>query len=272
MGINNKYLLDIKKKYGNHIKKIDWDSDCSIKPIIVWLGHSSFIIKWTNQKILIDPVFSKRVSITPRLIPIPDSSFFNNQVDVVILSHAHMDHMDIPTLHSLNQTTLLLPKKSEKFLPKKILKKQHLENISESEHYNLKNITVTAVVAEHGGWRYPWQKKGFIALGYIISNNKFKIYYAGDTAYGEHFKLIEKKFNPNIAILPIGGYSPQWFLQDKHLNPSESINAAVDLNVSEVIPCHFGTYRVSLEPMDEPLQLFSKYADKSKISWHLPVL
>lgn len=248
---------------------VDWKSfdPNAEQPQIAWLGHACFLIVWKRQQILIDPVFSRFIGVVPRRCPTP-CDWRIMHPHGIFLSHAHMDHMDASTLGAFSGSTLYLPEKSERFLGKSLAGQCHALN----EHSVIKmgDLYIRPVHAEHGGWRFPWQR-GYRALGYVFSDGKVSVYYAGDTAYGNHFKTIGDTFDIDLALLPIGAYAPQWFLQKRHLNPEEAVAACRDLRAARMIPFHFGAYRVSLEPLNEPLPRFARHASGNGLEWFLPV-
>jgi L-ascorbate metabolism protein UlaG (beta-lactamase superfamily) len=237
------------------------------KPQIVWLGHASFLLVWKGRRILIDPVFSTRVGIMPRRFPVP-MEIDRLEPDAILLSHAHMDHFDNATLARFPDAEIYLPRGSERFL--KASSRKRVSMLGENEQIGIGAISLRCVPALHGGWRYPWQK-GFHAFGYLLSDGKTTVYFAGDTAYGGHFRSLGMTHNIDIAMLPIGAYSPRWFLKSRHLNPDESIRAFHELGAKTLIPYHFGTYRLSLEPLSEPLPWFAAAAEMQGIDWSLSI-
>jgi len=94
--------------------------------------------------------------------------------------------------------------------------------------------------------------------GYVIQNSEHTLYHAGDSAYGEHFKEIGEKFDIDEAFLPIGAYRPEAIMQHNHLNPPEALHAAEDLGAKTLIPIHYGTFILSDEPINEPIEWFEK--------------
>lgn len=234
-------------------------------PAITWLGHASFVISWSGKTILIDPVFAKRIGGMPRRIEITNE-VYSIKPDVILISHAHMDHLDEATLKRFPNATILIPSKTEKFLGKEI--ENVIVPMAGEDEFSLGSLTFRTVPARHGGWRYPWQK-GYLAVGFLISQAGSSIYYAGDTAFGNHFSQIGRDHTVETALLPIGAYSPRWFLKSRHLNPPEAVAAAGFLNARTVIPFHFGTYRLSLDAVDTALPWFVKEAEKKNLRWQL---
>jgi len=248
---------------------VDWKSfdQNAGQPQVAWLGHACFLIVWKGQRILIDPVFSRFIGIVPRRCPTPRDWRLMHP-HCVFLSHAHMDHMDASTLRAFPGSILYLPEKSERLLGKSL--SGNCRAVNEDTVINMGDLVIRPVHARHGGWRFPWQR-GYRALGYVFSDGKQSVYYAGDSAYGGHFKMIGDAFDIDLALLPVGAYAPQWFLQKRHLNPEEAVAACRDLRASGMIPFHFGAYRVSLEPLNEPLPRFARRAANDGVQWTLPV-
>jgi L-ascorbate metabolism protein UlaG (beta-lactamase superfamily) len=236
-----------------------------VEPTITWLGHASFLIFWAGKTILIDPVFANRIGGMPRRIGVT-KEVYSIKPDVILISHAHMDHLDEATLKRYPQATIILPEKTENFLGNSI--RNTVIPIGNEDNFSLGSLVIKTVPAKHGGWRYPWQQ-GYRAVGFLISQSNTSIYFAGDTAFGDHFAQIGKENTVETALLPIGAYSPRWFLKSRHLNPPEAVAAAKLLKAKTVIPFHFGTYRLSLDPVEKAFPWFVKEAAKKNIQWQL---
>jgi len=225
-------------------------------PRIQWLGHSSFRLEWAGQVILLDPVLSDRVSVAPRRIERPSAACLAG-ADAILVTHGHMDHFNNETLAMVPPCELFLPRKAERFLNRAARKRHRLRTFRMGDSFALGSIRVNVVKARHGGWRYPWQL-GYFACGFVLIGPDAVLYYAGDSAWGDHFAEIGEQFRPDIAILPIGGYSPRWFLRSRHINPPEAVRAVRQLGASRIIPCHYGAYRVSLEGLQAPIRWFRR--------------
>jgi L-ascorbate metabolism protein UlaG (beta-lactamase superfamily) len=239
-------------------------------PRIQWLGHASFRIDWFSKSLLIDPVFAPNLGLSLRKYKHPKDSSLDH-IDAVLISHAHMDHFHNPSLNRIGANKIYLPKGSEKFLSTKNRHKYQVQPVTIGDCIQVGELTIQVVYAKHGGWRFPWDQKGLFACGYVISARNVSIYYAGDTAYGSFIRNIGEKFSPTIGLLPIGAYSPRFVLKEHHMNPEDAIQASIDLKTTLTIPFHMLTYRISFEPMNEPLMRFKELATKENISWALPI-
>ncbi len=234
---------------------------------IAWLGHACFLLRWKGVTLLVDPVFRKWIGPFPRLLPLPRVEEIG-QVDAVFISHGHMDHLDEESIQKLGTSRIYIPSKTAGFLGREL--RTRCVGVELGQEFEFGDLRISVVPARHGGWRYPWQR-GYFACGFVISDGETTVYATGDTAYGPHLREIGKRWKIDTAFLPIGAYAPQWFLKSRHLNPEEACLAASELGAAEVIPFHFGTYRLSLEPMDEPMKRFAAEAERCGLNWRLPV-
>lgn len=248
-----------------HFTFFDWEPPDAENWEVVWLGHGSFLLRWGEVRVLVDPVFKKWMGLARRRTPLPDMTRLK-EATFALVTHGHMDHLDEGSLRATGVETVLLPERTETFLSKEYRKRCRTVRLGET--LEVSGLRITVVPAKHGGWRYPWQK-GYFACGYVIENGRRTIYVSGDTAYGTHFGEIGKRWRIDIALLPIGAYAPQWFLRSRHLNPEEAAQAAKELGAGFVVPFHFGTYRLSLEPFAEPMQRWERVAKELEIRWGL---
>lgn len=115
-------------------------------------------------------------------------------------------------------------------------------------------LFITLVPAKHWSRRTPFDTNKALWGGYVIQNEQHTLYHSGDSADGEHFKTIGERFEIEQAFLPIGAYKPEWIMNQNHLNPAQAFQAAHDLGVKMMIPIHYGTFDLSDEPLDEPLE------------------
>lgn len=232
---------------------------------VTWIGHATTLIQIDGKNILTDPIWSERCSPVsfagPKRFTNPGLSIENlPSIDMVIISHNHYDHLDLPTLKTLEK----------KFKPvffiglknKEFLKKEGLTNIVDMDWWDsheIKDLKITFTPTQHFSGRGVSDRNGSLWGSYILQGKKETIYFAGDTGYFKGFKKIGEKFpNIDVAILPIGAYEPRWFMQPIHVSPEESVQAFIDLNAKFMVPMHYLTFVLTDEALDEPLKLTKK--------------
>lgn len=241
------------------------------EPQITWLGHSGFLIKWEGVNLLLDPILSPSCPPVKRLFDGTDVQW-PDHIDAALISHGHYDHFDLDTLEAApGLKNIVAPEGLDSYLTKTLKARSQFQPMREGRVFEIGKLKATAVKAIHSGARSHPFGSSSPALGYVISNGSTSIYFAGDTAYGKHFRQIAKEFKPQIAILPIGAFEPRFVLRDHHLNPADAVKAARDLNVETVIPCHFGTYRLAFDLPQTALPLFADLADQAGIRWAMPL-
>ena len=226
---------------------------------ITFIGHSSFLIQTAGRGLLIDPVFATRLVVLRRQrragVRISDLP----PINFVLLTHAHMDHLNRPSLRAVNREmrqrglpppVAIVPRGVEDLVQD--LGFSRIEALEWWETARLTNLTVTAVPARHWGARmFRDTHRGF--GGYVLqSPNGPTIYHSGDTAYFGGFKEIAARLHPEIALLPIGAYFPDSY-RAVHTSPEEALRAFGDLKADLMIPMHYNSFRLGREPMDEPL-------------------
>ena len=225
---------------------------------ITFITHATVLIQTHGLNILTDPIFSERASpfswIGPRRVRAPGIALDQlPPIDLVLISHNHYDHMDIPTLKKLN----------DKFHPKiftglgntAYLKKFGLnaEDMDWWQSRSFKDVRVIFVPSRHFSARGFSDRRKTLWGGFVIEAGIEKIYFAGDTGYGRHFQLIREKLgSPTVALLPIGAYEPRWFMGPYHLNPDDAVKALLSLGAKQAIAIHFGTFHMTDEAMDDP--------------------
>jgi L-ascorbate metabolism protein UlaG (beta-lactamase superfamily) len=230
------------------------------KATFTFINHASFLIQTPGLNIITDPVFSERVSpfsfVGPKRHRDPGMTFDKlPAIDVVIISHNHYDHMDLPSLQQLDakfHPLFIVPLKNREFLLK-----QGLQNVVELDWWReqkVKDTTITFAPSHHWANRSLWDKNETLWGSYMISYEGFKIYFAGDTGYGEHFRDIKMRLGaPDVALLPIGAYEPRWFMKKHHMNPAEAVEAHKDLGAGKSFGMHFGTFQLTDEGIDDPV-------------------
>ena len=148
---------------------------------------------------------------------------------------------------------------------------QNIIELDWNKNFVDENISITAYRAEHWGKRYPWERTDRGYNCYVMEKNNRAIFFGGDTAYGNYFREIGSKHKIDVALLPISAYKP-FMLTSHHMGPIEAHQAFSDLKSSHCIPIHWGSFRLALEPMNEPPQLFATEAAQNGVSHRTHIL
>ncbi len=232
---------------------------------ITWIGHSSFLIRLDGVSILTDPVWSTRIfgGLGPRRLVDPGIPLCQlPKIDLVCISHNHYDHLDLPTLRSLrNGQTYLVPLGIERILLRSGI--TSIRTMSWWDHIAFCGLRIHSVPAQHFSVRGLLDRDKTLWSGWLFQGMRHCIYFAGDTGFwSQQFKEIKACLGPiNVAILPIGAYEPSWLMQPVHLSPKEAVEAFHLLEADTLIPCHWGTFRLSEEDPEEPLRELLRIAE-----------
>jgi L-ascorbate metabolism protein UlaG (beta-lactamase superfamily) len=244
---------------------------------VTFIGHSSFLLQVGGRNVLVDPVFSKRLILLRRqrrpglrIDGLPP-------IDLILLTHAHMDHLDIASLRRVIRATrrlagtvpeVVVPRGVEDLVEPLGFRKIHgLRWWDEAEVAGLK---ITMTPCKHWGARlFRDVHRGY--GGYVIEGGGQRIYHSGDTAYFEGFSEIGARLKPEVALLPIGAYFPDSH-RSVHTSPEEAVRGFVDLGAKRMVPMHYGTFRLGREPMHEPLERLEAEAIRLGIKGRVKVL
>jgi L-ascorbate metabolism protein UlaG (beta-lactamase superfamily) len=214
---------------------------------ITWLGHASFLVQGEGTSVLIDPVLGPRVAIVARnagpglrIEQLP-------RIDASLVTHNHYDHLDLPTLRSVGAPVIagLGTRPNLRGLP--------CTELAWWDRLHVGGLTVTFVPSQH------WSRRSFNDMnealwgGFVIEGGGARVYHAGDCAYFAGFQDIGQRFpRLDAALLPIGAYDPEWFMRSQHMTPEDAVQAFVDLGARRLVPMHWGTFKLTDEPLDEP--------------------
>ena len=232
--------------------------------LVTFINHATVLVQTAGVNILTDPIWSKRCSpvswLGPRRVHNPGIALADLPViDMVLISHDHYDHLDIPTLKELQR----------RFKPKFIaglginsILQSHVSEWSSidldwwQEFSFREDIKVTFVPARHWSARSPFNSNTTLWGGFVISTPLHQVYYSGDTAMGQHFELIEQRFQKlSLVMLPIGAYEPGWFMNNAHINPQEALMAYQILRARYGLGIHYNTFaHLADEAYDQPLR------------------
>jgi L-ascorbate metabolism protein UlaG (beta-lactamase superfamily) len=244
---------------------------------VTFIGHSSFFVQIGGLNVVIDPNFASWLFVLKRLrqpgLKVRDLP----PIDLVLVTHAHFDHLHRPSLRSLVEQT-----RRADGSPPTIVVPHHVFDLVADlgfgdvvelnwwNSYRHKGVTITHVPARHWGARVISDShRGY--GGYVVRDGKHSVYHAGDTAYFGGFREIGRRLAPELALLPIGAYNPDSY-RTVHTSPSDALQAFGDLKSRWMVPMHYGSFRLSHEPMEEPLQLLEKEAQVAGVRDRVVVL
>lgn len=251
-----------------HPQVADWQMKAtietrSLRPMITWIGHSTFLIQIAGVNILTDPIFGDATSLFPRILKPGIELMQLPPIDYVLISHNHLDHMDAQALVVLKEQhphcRYLVP-----LCDKKWFDKRQFTHVSEytwwqQEHYctpSGADIKLTFLPAFHWSQRGLFDKNKSLWGSWMIEVDNRKIYFAGDTAYSRHFKLIGQEFsNIDCAIMPIGPCDPHKWMKFSHTNAQEAYEGFRDLGAHHFIPMHWGTFYFGTDTFDTSMNL-----------------
>jgi L-ascorbate metabolism protein UlaG (beta-lactamase superfamily) len=230
---------------------------------VSFVGHASLLLQTAGLNILLDPVWSERVSplrfIGPKRVNDPGIAFAAlPPIDVVLVSHCHYDHLDVATLSRLaavHGPRVITP------LGNDTIMRGHDPAIRAEAHdwgdrVELGNgVAVALAPMRHWSARQLFDRNKALWAAFVLETPSGRIYHVGDSGYGDgsHFRAARERHGPlRLAILPIGAYEPRWFMRDQHMNPEESVRAFLDCGAEVALAHHHGTFQLTNEPIDAP--------------------
>lgn len=243
---------------------------------ITWLGHSSLLIQMHSMNILIDPIFSDVPSPisfigTNRFSELPvDISDLPN-IDLVIISHDHYDHLDYQTIKGIDSKVdkYLVPLGVENHLERWGVKGNKIITLAWWEEINTNGLLIGCTPARHESGRSLFDKNNTLWASWVFIDEYHKIFYSGDTGFDEHFEKIGNKYEEfDLALVDSGQYDTRW--KTIHMTPEEAINASIALKSKTVMPIHWGTFKLARHPWDDPIERFILKAEKEKIKYITP--
>jgi L-ascorbate metabolism protein UlaG (beta-lactamase superfamily) len=226
---------------------------------VTFINHASFLIRFPGVTVLTDPIFSERCSPVnwagPRRARPPGIALADlPRPDVVVLSHNHYDHMDLASLRQIHRrhaphffTTL------GNAAPLARIGITAAE-LDWWQHASYGPLSITTTPARHFAARTPFDRNRTLWGGFMLHTATGQVLFAGDSAAGPHWADIRSRLGaPDVALLPIGAYEPRWFMAAAHVNPEEAVQAHIALGARQSVGMHFGTFQLTDEAIDAPL-------------------
>ncbi|MGQ9922267.1 MAG: MBL fold metallo-hydrolase, partial [Desulfobacca sp.] len=224
---------------------------------VTWLGHATFLVQVAGLNILTDPMFSDRASPVQfagpkRLIPPPLRPEELPPIHAVVISHNHYDHLDRNSVKRLGSgVTFFVPLGLATWFRQAGLPKVRELDWWQSAPFD--RIRFHCVPVQHFSIRTPFDANRTLWAGWVLATPAGKIFFAGDTGYSPDFWDIGRRLGPmRLALIPIGGYMPRWFMRPMHLDPREAVQVHRDVGAQQSIGMHWGTFKLTEEPLAEP--------------------
>jgi L-ascorbate metabolism protein UlaG (beta-lactamase superfamily) len=225
---------------------------------VTWIGHSTFLINLEGTTILTDPAFSQKVGINllglatlglRRFVPPALRISELPPLDLILVSHAHMDHYDVPSLRKLPRSVpVILARDTIEFMDD--VGFSQVQELDWGQTAEVKGVRIEAVPVKHWGRRYPWDRdRGYNGL--LLTKHKRSLLFGGDTAYTERLPATTNGQSLDVALLPIGGYNP--YIAN-HASPEQAWDLYHEMRASYLIPMHWRTFRMSRERPFEPYE------------------
>ncbi len=234
---------------------------------IIYGGHSTVLIKMGKSVIVTDPNLSKRIWTIRRKNKPGLTQEQLDTINLILISHGHYDHLDLPTVKRLHRNAVVIvPKGLNKYFIRYGF--NDVRTLAWWEQTSVHGLRIIAVPANHFKGRNPMVNS--LYQGYVIDGGH-QIYFAGDTGWFDGFKEIGDIFKLDIALLPIGAYKP-WSALGHHMTPEHSIKAMKYLKARFMIPIHWGAFKLSLEPLDEPIKRLKESAKHNGIEKSVVIL
>ena len=214
---------------------------------VTWLGHASFLVQGEGTSVLLDPALGPRISVVARNAGPGLRVEQLPRIDASLVTHNHYDHLDLPTLRRVGAPVIagLGTRDNLRGLP--------CTELAWWDRLRVGGLTVTFVPSQH------WSRRSFNDMnealwgGFVIEGGAARVYHAGDTAYFAGFRDIGQRFpRLDAALLPIGAYDPEWFMRSQHMTPEDAVQAFLDLGARRLVAMHWGTFKLTDEPLDEP--------------------
>lgn len=242
---------------------------------LTWVGHSTFLLQHAGVNILTDPHFSQRASPVsfagPKRMVAPGLSIDElPNIDVVVISHNHYDHLDRYSVRALERQqqssppTWFVPLGQKAWFDR--LGARQVVELDWWDSADFNGWTVTAVPVQHWTSRTPFDRNTVLWAGWTLKTDDFNFAHIGDSGYSDDFKAIGERLGPfDLAAIPIGAYLPRWFMQAAHMDPVEAVKVHQDLGARQSVAMHWGTFTLTDEPVEQPPRQLAAALEEAEI-------
>ena len=244
---------------------------------ITWFGHSAFLIEIAGKKILIDPMFGPVPAPHPWLgkkrysngLPIEIEKL--PEIDAIIMSHDHYDHLDYGSIMKLKAKTkqFYMPLGVGAHFKKWGIEAERIHELDWWDDIMLDSLKFTCAPARHFSGRGMFDRAATLWASWVIEADGKNIYFSGDSGYGPHFKEIGQRFGSfDFAMMECGQYGEKW--KAIHMTPEETIQASVDINAKAVMPIHWAAFTLAFHSWTDPVERASKKAVEMNVPFYTP--
>ena len=243
----------------------------------IWFGHSTILLEIDKKRILIDPVFSDYASPVPGIAKRFQPPVFEidqiKDIDIVLISHDHYDHLDFESIDKLKERDLkfITPLGVGAHLEYWGVKKENIIELDWWQDTNVLGLTFTGTPSQHFSGRGMFNRNSTLWAGWAIKGEKQNVFYSGDSGYSEHYKKIGDRLGPfDLAFLENGAYSVDW--RFVHQLPEEGVQASIDLKAKAMVPVHWAMFDLALHSWHEPIERVTNEAQKRDVKLITPKL
>ena len=242
-------------------------ADAAMQPAVTWIGHATVLAQFGGWNVLTDPIWSPRCSPLSGLGPLraqpPGLALASlPRIDLVLVSHDHYDHLDLPSVRALAAQRGGAPLFVVPLGVKAWMDERGIAPVAELDWWQTLRhgaLEIVCTPAQHWSGRSPFGRMRTLWSGFAVLAPGFHLYYSGDTGYSPHFVEIRDRLRArqadggfDLALLPIGAYEPRWFMQTHHVDPAEAVRIHRELGARRSLGIHWGTFAMTDEALDEP--------------------
>ena len=230
-------------------KPVEFVNDGSVR--VTYINHATILIQMDSINILTDPIWSERASPVPwtgtKRIRSPGIKMEDlPSINLILISHDHYDHLDIPTLKELakrDQPQILVGLGAKTILESEGIALVHEMDWWQDYPIQSINMKITFVPALHNSGRILFGGNRTLWGGFVLEGKSGRVYFAGDTGYGQFLNALKERFSEfNLTIFPIGSYEKRWFMKTQHMNPDDAVKAHIFLNSKQSVGIHYGSF------------------------------
>jgi L-ascorbate metabolism protein UlaG (beta-lactamase superfamily) len=243
---------------------------------ITMIGHATLLIQAGGMNLLTDPVWSDRASplsfAGPKRVTAPGIAFEHlPPIHAVLLSHNHYDHLDLATLrrlHAAHAPLMVMPLGNDAIVRRAIPEARIAVGDWHDRIDLAPGLATTLTRANHWSARGLGDRRMALWAGHWLDTPAGSIWFAGDTGYGDGaiFRDIRARHGaPDVALIPIGAYEPRWFMANQHANPAEAVAILQDVGATRALGIHWGTFQLTDEPRDAPVEALAPALDAAQI-------